>query len=428
MGGIRNIPILRRAVVIAMALSALTAVSSVSASAHAFSAQAPIARAGASARLTGCDVWGIVPSPNSNQRPDSRLLSVSALSPANAWAVGLTSDPDSLALTLTERWEHGTWHIVPSPNPTPNFQSQLDGVAMVSPHDVWAVGGNLFISNKQFETRTLIEHWNGKLWRIVASPNPSPVFSRLTSLAAITANDVWAVGEYLGSAGLIVPLAEHWDGRAWHVVPTAPLPTTTSGTFTSITSIRGTKHLWAVGSTVRLPRPSFDQGLIEQWNGRAWQIIQNGSPEGAKSSELNEVVTLSRTDAWAVGDATPTNSSLREPLVEHWNGRSWSAVPSPLPRFASGGVLGSVAATNPRDVRIVGSFFAPDTGARQVWFQRWDGRQWHLTPSPTPSGALGIDIRALTADRAGNFWAVGDSFDNATHLFQTLTERSSKCR
>jgi hypothetical protein len=59
-----------------------------------------------------------------------------------------------------------------------------------------------------------VEHWDGMAWSRVRSPNGSQL-SKLVSVAAVDANDIWAVGATgydLGS-----PLAEHWDGSKWTI-------------------------------------------------------------------------------------------------------------------------------------------------------------------------------------------------------------------
>src|SRR5215469_1509873 len=58
----------------------------------------------------------------------------------------------------------GGWSIVPSPKVA---FAVLYSVAAISENDAWAVGehgGN--------GSQTLIEHWNGTDWRVVSSPNP----------------------------------------------------------------------------------------------------------------------------------------------------------------------------------------------------------------------------------------------------------------
>src|SRR5947209_7774937 len=51
----------------------------------------------------------------------------------------------------------GQWNIVPSPNPSPT-SNYLNGVATISPSDVWAVGA---YANDHGKGRTLFEHWDG---------------------------------------------------------------------------------------------------------------------------------------------------------------------------------------------------------------------------------------------------------------------------
>src|SRR5258706_14456877 len=100
----------------------------------------------------------------------------------------------------------GVWSKVSSPNvgTSTNF---LNGVAAISSTDVWAVGayGN---GNGGL---TLVEHWNGTHWKVVASPNVNNSLSdSLSGVAAIASNDVWAVGAISGNN--IQALTEHWSG------------------------------------------------------------------------------------------------------------------------------------------------------------------------------------------------------------------------
>src|SRR5690242_16534021 len=63
----------------------------------------------------------------------------------------------------------GSWSTISSPNPGVGNES-LYGIAAVSANDVWAVGNtqNNGVGNPQ----TLIEHWDGTSWSVVPSPNP----------------------------------------------------------------------------------------------------------------------------------------------------------------------------------------------------------------------------------------------------------------
>ena len=47
---------------------------------------------------------------------------------------------------------------------------EFAAVSAVSPDDVWAVGDYLELSDPPAR-RTLAQHWNGRTWSVVASPN-----------------------------------------------------------------------------------------------------------------------------------------------------------------------------------------------------------------------------------------------------------------
>src|SRR5687768_522288 len=102
------------------------------------------------------------------------------------------------------------WAIASSPNdgPTSNI---LTGVSAVSPSEVWAVGYTVI--GDQVE-KTLAMRWNGREWNIVPSPNPGQGTNYFNGVAAISANDVWAIGSS-GTNQLPVPFIVHWDGQTW---------------------------------------------------------------------------------------------------------------------------------------------------------------------------------------------------------------------
>jgi len=79
-------------------------------------------------------------------------------------------------------------------------------VATTSPDNVWAVGntdpGAIFI-----------EHWNGRRWTHVPTPDPSAGGGFMQGLAPVPGGHAWLVGftkEHL------LTLYERWNGSAWH--------------------------------------------------------------------------------------------------------------------------------------------------------------------------------------------------------------------
>jgi len=82
--------------------------------------------------------------------------------------------------------------VVSSPNPG-SLSNSLNAVAAISANDVWAVGDSSSFTDAQ----TLIEHWNGSSWSVVSSPISH--ISTLLSATPISTNNVWAVGYYTSS-------------------------------------------------------------------------------------------------------------------------------------------------------------------------------------------------------------------------------------
>jgi hypothetical protein len=172
-------------------------------------------------------------------------------------------------------------------------------------------------------TQTLIEHWNGKKWKIIKSPNPGS-YNDLYGVAAISEDNVWAVGDYQGSSGDL-SLIEHWDGHNWSVVANP------GGTvLSSITTVPGSDELWAVGPHLG----SFGvPPLIEHWDGHNWSIVPSPSP-GAGFNALPSVAALATNNVWAGGYYSNGEVPILA-VIEHWDGTSWSVVPSPNPSSAA---------------------------------------------------------------------------------------------
>src|SRR5437762_1957591 len=83
-----------------------------------------------------------------------------------------------------------TCQRVQTPNVETGYNS-LRAVSVTSSRNAWAVGDG--------GARGLIEHWNGKAWKIQPSPTPRSINSdgsRLWGVTATSARNAWAVGVY----------------------------------------------------------------------------------------------------------------------------------------------------------------------------------------------------------------------------------------
>jgi hypothetical protein len=206
-------------------------------------------------------MWSPVPLPTTGA--SGSLRGVKAFGPADVWAVGSSATTKTLVL----HWTGTAWSVVSSPNPDPG-SDRLLAIGGVASNDLWAVGqqgADETLTGVPPGTRTLIEHWDGKAWSVVASPNTGDQ-DRLTAVAAIGAAAVAAVGSYdtrSGTALIGRTLALQWNGTSWVTQPT-PNVGTADNMLLGATAIPGTGPVWAVGLRVFVIPSGFrvDQTLI----------------------------------------------------------------------------------------------------------------------------------------------------------------------
>jgi hypothetical protein len=303
---------------------------------------------------------------------DNWLESVAATSACNAWAVGHYSNTSHTHLwTMIEHWDGQAWKVQSSPSPS-SSDNELYGVAATSATNAWAVG---FRTDARGAPETLIEHWNGTAWTVQPSPNAGVTPNgELTGVVATSATNAWAVGFYDNSKGNGVTLIEHWDGKAWKVQPSPQLGASDSDLRAVAAS--SSSNAWAVG---KYYNGTAERTLIEHWNGQAWNVQPSpnaGSPTDA--DELDGVAAISSTSAWVVGDVF-TGGAFHA-LVERWNGQAWQVQPSA--HRGSSDALTGVAATSASNVWAVGDYDL----LQNTLTERWNGTAWRLQPSSGPAG------------------------------------------
>jgi hypothetical protein len=171
---------------------------------------------------------------------------VASLSATNAWTVGYWDDGFGYH-SLIERWNGRKWRAVASADPG-LVDTVLTSVAAVSPTDVWAAGWQ----NDGSAYHTLIEHWDGATWSAVPSDDAGAGINLLHDVAFSAANDGWAVGEsYVGSQGYDT-LIEHWDGTSWSIVQ-SPNVDGAKDRLRAVATLPSTGQAWAVGSHDKSP-------------------------------------------------------------------------------------------------------------------------------------------------------------------------------
>jgi hypothetical protein len=289
---------------------------------------------------------------------------------------------------------------VESPNPRNDVNSQLHSVAAVSANDVWAVGSS---HNGSLPSRTLIQHWDGAQWTIVSSPSPDTQFNELRSVAALSVNDIWAVG-YRGGTRTETPIETfilHWDGAGWRQVASPNISGGANQLF-GITAIAA-NDIWAVGIVAGAP-------LAMRWNGNAWSIVPVQRNGGLGTEKLTAVSGTASNDVWAVGDGKGIFTNQTFATIRHWDGARWTekvcraaSSSNPPEGYEGGGpdaYFTGVAAAGGNDVWAVG------VRGSGPMILHWDGQAWTTVTHPRafPNSAT---LRAVTTLSGGSAWSVG---------------------
>jgi len=329
--------------------------------------------------------WSVVPS---EQVPGGGLFGVSALTSADAWAVGGASDWSRTQRppALTEHWDGRRWTAVPSPK----VAGVLESVAIAAHADVWAVGElGSSTSRTGFGPGkgALAEHWDGAKWTRI----PVPGARRLSAVAATSGHDVWAVGS--DSAGAAIVL--HWTGSRWTQVLRRP-----SAELFDVVAI-SPRDVWAVGDET-------DRRFLElHWDGTRWSSYMQPPPNGGAGldyePELTAVAASGPTDVWAAGNAASSGNgpAWADTVVLRWNGRKWQDV-------AADTLLtwvDDLAIRAAGDVLLAGLAGDDDgysQGGAGPAVQRWRNNRWQRTVLEN-----GERIEGFAPNAAGGLWAAG---------------------
>jgi hypothetical protein len=354
------------------------------------------------------------PSPNG---AGNTLNAVAATSSTDAWAVGFQNGNNlNQARTLTLHFDGTRWKTVASPNPgrcnIGNFGNVLNSVAAISRNDVWAVGFTFPCNALQ---RTMAMHFDGIQWTVVPTPKlPTTNNNALNGVIALASNNVFAVGFQAGANGATITLIEHWDGTSWKIV-SSPNFNNTGNVLSSI-SATSASDIWAVGNAVAPNVPIVT--LVEHFDGTSWKIVPSPNPLTGSSDQnvLTSVTAVSPVDATAAGFTLDIGNQRELTMVQHWDGKSWTVVPSPNVDSNPGSfnTLHSVSAFSSTNIYAVG-FFANGTtaGNQETLLEHFDGTSWTILPSPTKGLAQQLNgVFALPG--SSNIWGVGAFSINGT--------------
>ncbi len=238
-----------------------------------------------------------------------QMLSVSASSAANAWAVGQTSD---LRLFVSH-WNGRKWQTLPEPTDlpfSPNGVVVGAAVAATAGQRAW-----VFVSRENDELGTSevdAVEWNGTSWTAAhgfgAPPDPgAPIASG--------PDDVWGFGSGNGTAWAV-----HFNGKGWSRIS---IPV--SGSAASGSAAAGD---WVTGTVAAQPT----RVAVLHWSRGAWRNVALPKISVPKGKQMLPGLIAAATPAsvWAtVRVGPPAGPGSVTTILLHWNGKAWSKVSVP---------------------------------------------------------------------------------------------------
>jgi hypothetical protein len=152
---------------------------------------------------------------------------------------------------------------------------------------------------------------------------------------------------------------------------------------------------------------THDRSLVLHWNGRTWSQVPSPNP-GKLNNSLSGLASVSASSVWTTELYNNSSSMAGTSQILHWNGRTWSKVAA----GPSGSELTDVTASSATNAWAVG-----DDAKGLSLALHWNGRAWTRVPTPNvkPNQLINV-LWSVTVLSPTSAWAVG----TAQNVFSTF--------
>jgi DNA-binding beta-propeller fold protein YncE len=253
---------------------------------------------------------------------------------------------------------------------------QYFGLASAGGSSFWA--GNFSLS--RVEKWTEITHE----WNVQTTEEPAGAMSSWLNSVSCTASETCAaVGSYETSTGVLQTLGKVETSGKWSLTST-PNPSEASSSWLADVSCTASNACTAVGNaTVKGKKTP----LVERWNGSSWSTQSVPIPAGAKWSNLSGVTCKASNDCIAVG-YSETESETHTTLAERWNGTSWSVMSTPNVGGIAASELYSVSCASASDCWATGRSSNLTGGMVAALAEHWNGTGWSINSPSSLASSL----------------------------------------
>jgi polyisoprenoid-binding protein YceI len=220
-------------------------------------------------------------------------------------------------------------------------------------------------------------------------------------------------------------LAERWSGGQWAIQPTPSPGTGGIGQLTGISCLSAT-DCTAVG--IISTQTASNSTLAEHWDGTSWTVVPSPDPAGTTVTDFTGVSCASATSCTAVGVYDTSGNRPHElPLAEQWDGTSWTVTRLPLPAGITAGDLdGGVSCPSATYCIAVGIIATPNQPSNtQPLAERWNGTKWTVQATPTPASAYNPFLSGVSCSAPAHCTAVGGYLANGSTDSSLVERRDS---
>lgn len=216
----------------------------------------------------------------------------------------------------------------------------------------------------------------------------------IQGVASSSTDDMWVVGTASDLLNNPATFILHWNGKQLDEAP-GPNPKAENLHINGVVSL-SRSDAWAVGSDT-------GRTIILHWDGKAW-LIEPSQNANNSVNELSSVAAITSDDVWAAGFY---HSNYRQPLLEHWNGTTWELDSSF--RVTAESKLYGLTAISSNDVWAVG--YSESMGRARTLTAHWDGQNWARIESPNLCKGNN-SLVSISGISSNDVWAVGNCADD----------------
>jgi hypothetical protein len=352
--------------------------------------------------------WTVQTTPDRHSATRSYLLAVSCRAGDACTSAGYDITYSGIVAPVAEAWNGNSWTREPVSTPAGAITSELTAVSCASTDACTAVGS--YYIDTSGVVVALAERWNGSAWALQTTPDPAgSTLNELSGISCAGPATCTAVG-YASTPMGLATLAEAWNGASW-VMQTTPTISGASSSELSGVSCTAADSCTAVGHYVNSAAETV--ALAEAWNGTAWKLETTATPAGTTTSELSGVSCAAGDACTAVGSSTGS-SNTTVTLAEAWNGSSWKIEPTPA---ITGAVRGSSlqgVSCRPADTCTSVGSDTDSSGVTVVLVEAWTGSSWVVQNTPTITDANESELSGVSCAAAGACTAAGFSTPSGT--------------